>query len=912
MSKILSFLLVSVCLAVTSLAAQGSDFFRSAPAPALSAITDLRPILPSQAGYTTAAPDALAAYLQTLPAEETVDLAASPALLRLPTPAGESISFRIVRYQMISASMAAAFPELVTAYGIGTKDPRLVVYLDWGYQGFHATVTGDPAGKWSIDPVWRNDQTAYQSYYHKNHTPTATADMSCGTDADYLAPTTPPLKSVGDCQLRQYDLALACTGEYYNYFTTGVNDAVVFSAMMTAVNRVNQVFRQDLAITLTLINDNNGGDIELLYDNPNTDPYTNSDQGLMINENQVNIDNVIGSSGYDIGHVFSTNGGGIASLASVCRSGQKARAVTGSPVPVGDNFLIDLVAHEMGHQFGATHSFNSTVSNCNQRQASTAYEPGSGTTIMAYAGICASANVQFASDPYYHAISIQQISDYMESGFGDNCASTASTANSAPSVNAGANFTIPRNTPFTLTATGSDPNGNPLTYCWEQFDLGPAVANMPTGNETTAPLFRSFPPTNDPSRTFPQLSNLLAGTSPWEALPLVSRNMTFIVTARDVNGNYGCTVQDQTEITVAGAGPFRVTAPNGGETWVANSTRTVTWNVAGTTGNGINTNTVRIELSYDGGFTYPVTLLANTPNDGSQQITVPDVTENQARVRISAVGNIYFDISDDNFSIERTDFTLEPNEATVTQCVGSATAQFGFSVNSVMGFNGAVTLSTSGLPGGVSRSFSPGSTVTPPVNGSTNVLLNLSGTGGLAVGSYSFTLTGVSGSRTRSETLTLVVEAKPTTAPTNLIPAPGGSVPVNMQSFSWNAVAGADVYEFRICPNPGGAGGGCATATVSGTTANFGSSLPYNNGETAYWRVTALNENCPNEGVSSPFQAVNFGTVPTGASLSSSNSPRTICQGTNTTTFQVGFMNGALTGPASLTVLSTTLPGSVT
>ena len=912
MPKFLSPLLLLVCLACSTLAAQGTDFFRPASAPASSILTELRPIVPSQAFFSTALTDALPAHLQSAPAENMVDLAVSPTLLTLPTPTGESVTFRIVRYRMISASVAAAFPELVTAYGLGQKDPRLVVYLDWGYQGFHATVTGDAAGKWSVDPVWRNDQSTYQSYYHKDHLPTAEVEMTCGTDAtDYLPPTAPPVKSVGDCQLRQYDLALACTGEYYDYFTSGTNDAIVFSAMMTAVNRVNQVFRQDLAITLTLINENNGGNIELLYDNPATDPYTNSDQGLMINENQINIDNVIGTAGYDIGHLFSTNGGGFASLGSVCNPGQKARAVTGSPVPVGDPFLIDLVAHEMGHQFGAAHSFNSTVSNCNQRNASTAYEPGSGTTIMAYAGICASANVQFDSDPYYHAISIQQIAAYMETGNGNSCA-TKTTNNLSPSVNAGSNYTIPRNTPFTLTAMGSDGNNDPLTYCWEQFDLGPAVANMPTGNETAGPLFRSFPPTGDPSRTFPNLSGIISGNTPWESLPLVSRNLSFVVTARDVNANYGCAVQDQTEITVANAGPFRVTVPNGGENWVANSTRTITWNVAGTTGNGINTTNVRIDLSLDGGFTYPLTLLNSTPNDGSQQITVPDITENNARIRISAVGNVYFDISDNDFAIERTDFTLEIDEATVTECAGTTSAQFGFSVRSVMGFNGAVTLSTSGLPGGVNRTFSPSATITPPTNGSTNVLLNLSGTSNLAVGSYSFTLIGTFGSRTKTETLTLVIEAKPTSAPTNLIPAPGGSVPANMQSFSWDAVPGADAYQFRICPNPGGAGGGCAIANVSNTSVNFGSNLPYGDGETAYWQVIAFNVNCPSESTASPLQQVNFGTVPTGASLSSNNSPRTICQGTNSTTFQVGFTNGALTGPATLTILSTTLPGGAT
>ena len=431
----------------------------------------------------------------------------------------------------------------------------------------------------------------------------------------------------------------------------------------------------------------------IVYSNAATDPYTNNNGSAMLAQNQTNLDTVIGSANYDIGHVFSTGGGGVAFRFGPCNVSLKAQGVTGLPSPTGDPFHVDFVAHEMGHQFGANHTFNSTAGSCGggNHNASTSYEPGSGSTIMGYAGLCGADNLQLHSDADFHGISIQEIVNFT-TGSGNVCAVKASTNNTPPTVDAGPNgnpaFTIPKNTPFQLTGTASDANGDALTYDWEEFDLGPTGAlNSPSGN---APLFRSFLSSTNRTRTFPKLTNLLNNTQTiGELLPSYARALNFRLTVRDNRAGGGGINQDTIALQVSGsAGPFQVTAPNTAVTWAGGSTQTVTWNVAGTTAAPVNCANVNLLLSTNGGTTFPTTILAGTPNDGSQAITVPSVVTTQARLKVACATNIFFDVSNTNFVISRV---LRITD--VIQMEGNAaTSVFTFTVSLSSASTGTVTV----------------------------------------------------------------------------------------------------------------------------------------------------------------------------------------------------------------------------
>ena len=362
--------------------------------------------------------------------------------------------------------------------------------------------------------------------------------------------------------------------------------------------------------------------------------------------------------------------GGLAGLGVVCRAGNKARGVTGRASPVGDPYDIDYVAHEMGHQFGGSHTFNGTTGNCSgNRSSSSAYEPGSGTTIMAYAGICGAENLQPHSDDTFHTRSFDQIVAFSTGVTGSSCAVTTATGNTPPTVNAGPAFSIPKQTPFTLTGSGADGDGDALTYLWEEFDLGSAA---PPNDDVAAvrPIFRTFVPLTVPSRTFPRLADLLGNTTTLgESLPTRGRTMTFRLTVRDNRTGGGGVNWASTTVAVdATAGPFVITQPNTALSWLGGGGQTVTWNVAGTTAAPVSCANVAIDLSTDGGLTFPVALAASTANDGTEAVTLPNTPTPQARVRVSCVGNVFFDLSNVNFTILAGGPPAPADFYTVTPC----------------------------------------------------------------------------------------------------------------------------------------------------------------------------------------------------------------------------------------------------
>ena len=489
-----------------------------------------------------------------------------------------------------------------------------------------------------------------------------------------------------DNKRRTYRLALACTIEYAAFHVTNApagtpnttvdqKKNIVLAAMNVTLTRLNQIFERELNVHLNLIA-NNKNIIFITSDN-----FSNNDADSLIDESQDVIDNIIGTANYDIGHTFSTGQGGLAQLGSVCSSWSKAAGITGSPAPVGDAYDVDYVAHEMGHQFGANHTFNNSCQF--NRNNSTAVETGSGSTIMSYAGICP-PDVQSNVDAYYHTVSIREIQTFLLTA---TCAQQTTVTNSPPVVTPLVAKTIPYGTPFILSTTATDANNDPLTYTFEQVNTQ-LSAQPPVATSTTGPAFRSVAPSPNNFRSFPNVATVLDGTTnsngivsnEWERLATVGRTYSFVATVRDNNATGARVVYTQPVIiTVANTGPFVITAPNNNPSttepvWFMGSSKTITWNVAGTTANNINTTDVNILVSTDNGLTYS-TLAANVPNNGSATVTIPTnlTSTYDARIKIEAVGNIFYTVSkkftlwDPNLSTEKVtldNLKIYPNPTT--------------------------------------------------------------------------------------------------------------------------------------------------------------------------------------------------------------------------------------------------------
>ena len=400
------------------------------------------------------------------PMERTPEVKTKPVFLEIPWPDGSMKTFRVIESPCMEKALMEKFPEIKTYSGSEVGDTGKYIRLDLTPKGFHAMVLTTEGGTVYIDPYsfGGGDIEHYISYYKKDFTPIAGKKMVCGVAGKSINTGNFNNSSnlsiqFGSCELRTYRLALAATAEYTQFH--GGTVAGALAAQVTTMNRINGVYERDMAIHMNIISNND----LIIYTNSSSDPYSNANGSAMLGQNISNCNSVIGSSNYDIGHVFSTGGGGVAYLGVPCTS-SKAGGVTGQTSPVGDPFDIDYVAHEMGHQFGANHTQNNS---CN-RNSATAVEPGSASTIMGYAGIC-SPNVQSNSDDHFHGVSLQEISSFI-TGSGHTCPVTTPLINSAPIVTGtnAAGVTIPASTPFALTAIATDPDANALTYCWEQMD----------------------------------------------------------------------------------------------------------------------------------------------------------------------------------------------------------------------------------------------------------------------------------------------------------------------------------------------------------------------------------------------------------------------------------------------------------
>jgi hypothetical protein len=588
---------------------------------------------------------ALSSLLAQAPPEFTQEAKQRSVELPVPLPDGSWGRFRVVASSVMETELAARFPEIKTYAGQGLDEPTATARFSWTPQGFHATILSE-RGTFYVEPVASGDTENYLAYAAADAP--AEVSFSCATRGGAAARNHSPAPSsaVISGGLKRYRLAVAATGEYTQTYGGGTVSGGL-AAVTTMVNSVNTLYERELGARLVLVSNQ----ASLIFTDPATDGYSSNNIGALVNENRSRLDAVLGSGGYDVGHVVdghSIGGGfafeGVAYVGVVCNSTFKGGGATIlDSVQPAASIAAYILAHEIGHQFGATHTMYTTAGGCGPaRTPSSAFEPASGRTIMGYRYTCGEEDTR-SSFLHFHAGSIEQIVGYTNGG-GAGCATSISNNNQAPVVNAGPDYHIPANTPFTLTATGQDPDGDALTYVWDDMDLG--NASPPLADDGSRPLFRSSAPSSNPARIFPQLATILSGAATLdEILPTTTRTLSFRVTARDNRADGGALRSDDMQLFVHAGGAFAVTQPANGVAWTGGATQAINWNTAGTAAAPFGVNQVRLWLSTDGGNTFPYLLADATPNDGAENIIIPNVSTSAARVKVEAVGNVFFNLS---------------------------------------------------------------------------------------------------------------------------------------------------------------------------------------------------------------------------------------------------------------------------
>ncbi|MFK7002517.1 secretion protein [Flavobacterium covae] len=617
----------------------------------------------------------------------------SATVISLPNAEGKLEKFKVYENSNMDAALQAKYPQIRSYIGIGIDNPTSTAYFSMSPLGFKSMTLNAGKSASFIEPYSKDLKT--YSVYKKADKKENLSPFECKV-IDKIEPSfkvsgTNLRPNADDGTLRTFRLALSVTGEYTTYF--GGTVAQALAAINATMTRVNGVFEKDFNTRMNLIANND----VLIYTNASTDPYSvasTGSGGAWNTELQNNLTNTIGNGAYDIGHLFGASGGGgnAGCIGCICvddtsstTDQNKGSGYTspGDGIPQGDNFDIDYVAHEMGHQFGANH----THSHSKERTGAN-MEPGSGSTIMGYAGITPQ-DVQAHSDAYFHAYSIQQVTNNIKT---KACAVNTPTGNAIPTANAGLDFTIPKSTPFVLTGTGTDANGDVLTYIWEQFD---SATSTQTGTSSAAsttkvsgPIFRSYTPTTIPSRYFPQMASILTGATTTqgseilvEALPSIARTMNFRFTVRDNRAGGGANNSDDMIVTVNGtAGPFAITSQGSETSYTGGTSQLITWNVAGTTANGVNCSNVDILWSTNNGATW-TTLLAGTPNDGSENITIPNTATTTGRIMVKGSNHIFFDVNNANITVNLSTSDTIPPTAPVLSASGTTTSSTNLSWN---------------------------------------------------------------------------------------------------------------------------------------------------------------------------------------------------------------------------------------
>ncbi|TRX52231.1 reprolysin-like metallopeptidase [Thalassomonas sp. M1454] len=596
--------------------------------------------------------------------------------LRLPMPNAQLIDVVLTPILVMEESLAAKYPQILTYKAEQIGFPEHYGRIDYTENGFHGVINYKGQTVY-IDPVKSQTSNLYKTYFASQKTgKQGSIERSVlkkkYNEASVSAKNAKTIqkKSLSSVS-KQYRIAFSTTGEYSQYH--GGTTLSVLSELVTLVNRLNKVFEVELGVTLQLVAESE----KVIFLDASTDPFENTDNDIFVNGDVLN--NFIGQNDYDIGHVLTTGFGGLAVVAAVCDNNPyeefnyndeviasytpiKAMGVTGSQNPTNDSFYIDFVAHEIGHQLGADHSFNGQSGICaTSRTFYDAFEPGSGSTIMSYAGLCGEENLQNQVDDYFHINSILEMRDYLindRQGIGQSCGTTTITSNNSPSIEVLTDYHIPANTPFKLDAVASDIDLDSLSYTWEQYDLGPSSYDQESmQDDGLKPIFRSIKSTTESSRTFPKFDSLLSGNLiVGENYATTDRELNFQVTVRDGNGGVAhegvtLTVHKNDELG------FQITYPTSEDYWGEQDTSLVQWNLANSHATPISCDSVSIEFSADNGKTF-TQIAANIENSGQAQVTTPKVNTVQARLKINCENNVFFAVSKQAFQVFNSD---QPN-----------------------------------------------------------------------------------------------------------------------------------------------------------------------------------------------------------------------------------------------------------
>jgi hypothetical protein len=747
-------------------------------------------------------------------------------IISLPNVNGALEQFEVFEASNFEPALQDLFPEIRAFSGRGITDKYASLKLSISPQGIQTMIFRTEKAAEFIE-AYSQDHTIYAAF--NSNREKGSLPWRCTTEDHIMMDgiksqvenTNRP--EANDGTLKTMRLAQSCNGEYANFFgaTSSADVALVIAAFNATLTRCNGCYEKDLALHLNLI----ATTTDVIFYDPVSDPYT-----TMANWNsqlQGTLNSTIGAANYDIGHMFGATGGGgnAGCIGCVCNDANKGSGITSPPTgqpPSGDNFDIDYVVHEIGHQLGGTHTFSNNI----ESGGLTNKEVGSGITIMGYAGIT-SQDVAPHSIAFYHEVTIQQIQNNLAS---KTCPITTniSAVNSTPVVAPVNNRIIPISTPFILTGSATDANpSDALTYSWEQNDSGNStttgVNSVANPTKLIGPNWLSFAPTASPSRTLPRLTTILAGLfvtpvlpggdaiANIEALSSVGRNLNFRLTVRD-NAPYvssgalsvGQTAFTDMIVTVdPTSGPFQVTIPNTNLSWPTSSAQTVTWSVNNTTAAPVSCANVNILISLDGGFNF-TTLLANTPNDGTEVVTMPSTASTTARIKVESVGNIFFDISNTNFTIAvpTSDFNFGATTAATAACPAPATMAVTLPVGAIGTFANPVTLSaTAGVPTGTSISFG-----TNPVTPGNSSVVTLNNANTLAAGTYTVTISGsATGGVTKTTSVTYTITA-------------GAPPVITTQPVSTSVCVGAAAPTFTVASSTAGVSYQWQSATAAAPT----------------------------------------------------------------------------------------------